>query len=478
MTPDAKSRYRYDHTRGRVRSSRSSRPAVEGALFGILHRRLPRTIVNIVVAALVCPAAGGAQSSGNDPDRPAERDNTVRSEPSLAEAARLLDDNQLDAAVSLLEERIAAGDDSAHARLLLGRAYYGSLRWADALAEFEASIRLNPDDELARLDIAQIYLAAGLPDQADSALADSLLSSAGSGNPRYQDLYFALAESFADAGRIGNAKRSMAQAASFDGPVEKAVIFKRLGDFATQLVQFDAALEAYRNALEIDPGHTPSRIALASLYLRDNRPEDALTELTHVLEGDPDDVTALMGVAETQLATENLSEAARAAGRARDLAPDNRRARYVLGRSLFRMGRTEEGRKELEEYRKLEAEFQASDHRAREIHAVQSAAMVHLLEGRNDAAVTLLENAIGERPRSTELRLSLGLVLSQSERHQAAVEAFSGLLELPVADAAVVHRHLEREYRLLGDVRSSLRHGELADALDATRGEGGRGGAR
>ena len=422
------------------------------------------------MAAFVCPSSGISQTAANDP---------IRSEPSvprLAAAARLIDDNQIESAVALLEELATSPEDSAEVRRLLGRAYYQSARWADALGQFEAALRMNPENELARLDMAYLYLGANLPDQADAALAGAVLAFPTSGNPRYQDLYFALAESFADAGRIGIAKRSMARAASFDGPVEKIVIFKRLGDFATQLVEFDPARDAYLDALTLDPEDVDSRIALGSLYLRDNRPDDALRELARVLDRDPDNVTALTGIAETYLATDNLSEAARAAERAVELVPDNRRARYVLGRSLVRMGRDEEGRNELEEYRRLEARFQDLDHRAREIHAFQSAAMVHLINGQTETAIALLEEAIEELPQSTDLRLSLGLALSQSLRHRAAVVTFTELLRMPAAEAATVHRHLEREYRLLGDPASSRRHRELADRLEAAPGGNNLGG--
>jgi hypothetical protein len=51
------------------------------------------------------------------------------------------------------------------------------------------------------------------------------------------------------------------------------------------------------------------------------------------------------------------------------------------------------------------------------------------------------------------------------------VDAYRQLLEMPNASAATVHRHLEREYRLLGDLPSSLRHGELADRSEAVPGD-------
>lgn len=417
---------------------------------GNLQRTWQGVIFIAATAAFVCTPSAHAQVDVEEPP-PAE----VRVEPSppsLADAERLIDNNQIEPAVSLLEERIASGQDTSEARRLLGRAYSLSARWADALAEFEASIRLNPANEFALLDMAGLYLAGSLPDLADSALAGAVRASPGSGHPRYQGVYFALAESFANAGRIGDAKRSMARAASFEGPVGRAVVLTRLGDFAAQLVQFDEALAAYRDALELEPGREDSRLALAVLYLRNNRPDQARRELDRVLGSNPDNIIGLTGLAETHLAMGNLSEAARAAGRVVDRVPGNRRARYVLGRSLIRMGRVEEGRSQLEEYQRLEAEFQVRDHRAREIHAVESAATVHLFNGRTDAAIALLEGAIEEWPESTDLGLSLGVALSQSNRHRAAVDAYRQLLEMPNASAATVHRHLEREYRLLGDL--------------------------
>lgn len=385
----------------------------------------------------------------------------------LQAAGELLDNGAVSSAAVRLET-VLERSESSEARRLLGLAYFRLSRWGDALGELERAITLDPGNIDALLDVADVYLTANLPDEAHRALdeVDRALGEPSSPwDSRTQAAHVALSEIYAAAGRVGDAGRAMERASMLDGPVDRATMFRRIGDFATTLVDYDAALAAYDESLAEDP-RPGTRVALGDLYRRTNEPQKALTQYNQAREVLPDyadAVDAHTGAAEAYLTLDRVPDAIRAASDAVRLDPRNRRARYVLGRALIRSGDSDGGRRELEEYQRLQAEFQKIDHLEREVHAIQSAAMVHLFAGDPGRAVTLLEEASLDFPQASELRFSLGLVLSQNGRHEESIAVFRDLLEWELAEYSTVHRHLEREYALIGDADASARHGAAAE---------------
>ncbi len=381
----------------------------------------------------------------------------------LRAARALLESGEVQAAAAALEAGLDRFDSS-EARRLLGVAYFRLSRWGDALAELDRAITIDPGNVEALLDVADVYLTANLPDEAGRALGEvdrAIGQRPGRGGSRTQAAHVALSELYAASGRAGDARRAMERASTLDGPVDRATIFRRIGDFATTLVDYDAARASYIESLARDP-RPGTRVALGDLHRRTNAPEKALDQYNQAREVLPGNVDAHTGAAGAYLMLGRIPDAVRAAREAVSLDAGNRRARYVLGRALVRSGDREAGRRELEEYRRLETAYQKQDHRDREIHAVQSAAMVHLFAGDTGRAVALLEQASRDLPEVPDLRFSLGLVLSQAGRHEDSIAVFRDLLEWELVEYSTVHRHLEREYALVGDTGASASHGAEA----------------
>jgi tetratricopeptide (TPR) repeat protein len=353
-----------------------------------------------------------------------------------------------DDSIVRLECALEGDPDDVGIRTSLGNAYFGAGRWLEALAQYEHALRIEPDDESVRLRIAAVFLEASLAEEADETLTAVSAMFPDSNLPEYNQFYFRLAELYAERGRLGDARRVMETAASYEGPVDPAVVYKRLGDFQSDLIEPDAAREAYARALELDPENLPARTALAGLDLAEGRLEEALDGYRRLLRYDRAAADAYQGMAEAHFAAGRFAEAVTEAEQAVELAPGLAGPHYVLGRALLMTDREAEGRRELAEYTRIQQLVLAADHQARELHAYQSDALVRFYRGRTDDAIAVLRAGIARYPDAADLYLSLGLVLSQSDRHAEAVETYSTLVERVPGAANRVAPHLERERRL------------------------------
>jgi tetratricopeptide (TPR) repeat protein len=350
--------------------------------------------------------------------------------------------------IDALECAVEQSPDDVRSRVRLGSAYFGEGRWFEALTQYEAALGIEPANESVRLGIASVFLEAGLADEARQALDAAAAMFPASRLPEYSGFYYRLSEIYADRGRLGDARRTIEAAALHPGPVDPAVIQKRLGDFLKDLVEPEAARAAYIRALRLDPDSVAARMALAGLDLDQGRLDEALEGYLHVLGEHPELGDAYRGIAEAHFAANRFEDAATAAGDAVRLLPEAPGPHYVLGRALQMIGEEAAGRSELAEYERLQARTLAADHRDREVHAWQSDAIVRFYRGDPDGAVAVLEDAIDRYPGASDLYLSLGLLLSQSGRHADAVATYSALLDVDPEAAVAVAPHLARERRL------------------------------
>jgi tetratricopeptide (TPR) repeat protein len=209
------------------------------------------------------------------------------------------------------------------------------------------------------------------------------------------------------------------------------------------------------------PDSAESRLALGDVYSRMGRPEDALTEYNQVVRSDPRNVPAHFRVADITLRMERFPEAATAAETVLTLDPGHHRAHYVKATALVRMGRKDDAERELDAYRKLEADARSTRDRGRTIEVLNRGAAAKWLEGRRDEAITEFLKHIERYPDAPAIYLNLGWAQSKSGRHQDAAATFERMLGLGFGDNFLVHWNLAQEYKLLGDMQRSLQHNVL-----------------
>jgi predicted Zn-dependent protease len=74
-------------------------------------------------------------------------------------------------------------------------------------------------------------------------------------------------------------------------PFDVAAI-RMLAELAGRIGRFSDAENLLRRAVELAPGFTSARSNLAFVLYRQGRPEDAISELDHLLDRDPEDIGA------------------------------------------------------------------------------------------------------------------------------------------------------------------------------------------
>ena len=97
--------------------------------------------------------------------------------------------------------------------------------------------------------------------------------------------------------------------------------------------------------------------------------------------------------------------------RALSLDPSLKEARYALGTSLMRLGKTEEAKRALETFQQQQAEAEAAGQRAFQLDALRREASKHLLAGALDRAIALYYRGAELERDSARSRRDIGLAL-------------------------------------------------------------------
>ena len=233
-------------------------------------------------------------------------------EPGDIETLRLLVDierrnHRYDATLRYLLQALALQPLDQNLHMDLGRNYRRHGRYAQALAAFQEVVYLNSGHPEARLAQANIMDLQG-DTEASAAVLDEVqlqqgrtaqyfyyqtvhLSAAGdhriaiqtatSGIGSYPDesrLYHARGAAFALLGMTGKAKVDYYDALALDGDNLEAL--RLLGGLSEQERHIDVAIRAYGQVLEQEPGDAGASLGLARSLLRDLQLPAAIEELT------------------------------------------------------------------------------------------------------------------------------------------------------------------------------------------------------
>jgi len=288
-----------------------------------------------------------------------------------------------------------------------------------------------------------------------------VLSDAANAFPDSGRLRSQLGEAHADVGQTRQAIEEFSAAlrlASGEAPLLRARLHRRMGDLEAELLLFGDAEESYRAALELAGPGGGARLALANVYLRTSRLEEAADQYTRILSSDPENAAAHTGLSDANLRLERFGEAEAAAGRALEIDPAGITARYHRARALIRMGRIDAGRAELLEYNALQAQAAAEQNQDRLVPVLNKDANDRLVNGEEEEALLLFRRSIESAPETPAFYFNLGMAESRLNRPLDAVETFERMVEIESGDHFMAHRQLAIAYGRLGDLEASSRH--------------------
>jgi tetratricopeptide (TPR) repeat protein len=355
----------------------------------------------------------------------------------------------------------AANDSETHR--VLGVAYWIDGQFDKSIEELRTASRIRPDDERARIALADVLVEVGRLSEAERALQDTLQTIPDSGQAHER-----LGQLYQTQSLHPEAVREFERAATFDPIAGQDHLFEMIGALYANQANFDATVTAYRKRIAVNPNNSEAHRNLGDIYFLQGRQEWALAEFTAALVLDPRNTEAHAASAQVHLRLGRYADAASAATRALDLDPAHNKARFALATALMRLGRADEGRQELERFRRAEAELTAETQRHAELDALVLDAARSLTSGDYEAAVASLRKAITAQPGLAATHRDLGIALMKAGRHDQAVEALTHALQLE--DGADVHRLLAEAYKALGrDDESQTQYGLFARLTEISK---------
>ena len=223
-----------------------------------------------------------------------------------SDALRLFQASRYRESATLLETRCAENADDARSWFLLGACLHRMRELDRALAAFDRSIQLDPENLQAAYAVIAVLNDAGRPEAALSRCNQFLLR-----HPNVAQLHFST-----------------------------GVVCETLGDF-------HAALEHYDHALKLDPRSFAALQNRGIVLTRLGRIDEAVESNRRLVSGCPDQVDSHYNLAESCLAARRYDEAILAAEQALRIDPGHALSRLDLGLALAAGGRIEEARNEL-----------------------------------------------------------------------------------------------------------------------------------
>ncbi len=304
----------------------------------------------------------------------------------LDEAQSAIDKNNFEAAIPPLQRFLAEKPDVAYAHFQLAYAFTALKRTAEARAEYERCIALDPKMSEAQLNLGVLLLDSD-PHAAVKPLQSAVDLLPSQSRPRYL---------------LGLAQ-------------------ERSGDSAAA----EATLEG---AVHLAPDDAEALANLAALYLRYGRPADAEAKFRRVLELQPQAVAALGGLAQS-LDVQKKPEAAEAyrsylQAQPNDSAARNRLVQLLIANKDYDAALTEINR--------------AGEGHSPTIESLKLKADILFAQKKWDETITTLQQAIQLTPNDAALHAGLGRIYREKHDYPGAVREFVASLKLDNSQLAVL----------------------------------------
>jgi tetratricopeptide (TPR) repeat protein len=241
---------------------------------------------------------------------------------------------------------------SSEAHRVLGVVYRALGRLDESIAAFEKAASLAPSDERAVVALGSALTDAGRLEEAARVLDAALARLPRSGEARW-----ALSLVFERLDRPVDALRVLDDAASLIVVAGKAHLYWRIAELAHAYHRDHArvtAVLAERVYLAPNEPHVHKDLGMA--YSRAGRDDEALLALLMAAVLGHEDAETLTAIGQIHLTQDRLDRALAALERAVALDPASSTSRYVLARTLQRLGRTADADEQLRVFDTLRAE--------------------------------------------------------------------------------------------------------------------------
>ena len=336
--------------------------------------------------------------------------------PDLQASLRQHQAGNLAAAIAGYRAFLQQQPNHAEANRLLGLAQFARGQLAPACEALERAARLAPNNPEVLNDLGNVLRATG-----KKAAALEAFSAAIKANPDFAFAHFNLADALLEAGAFERAKlaqeeiiRRRFEGIDGDFEVNRGLCLFYLGE-ATH------ALEAFRAALALEPGHSRAAATLSDTLQRLGQHREAVIFLTGFLDKQRASFETLMSLGTGFL---GLRDYPRALGLFERLAKANPRApKTLIGKGLALSG---ENRHE----EAIQAFNEAAALDPRDADALIGKGVALKALRRLPEAIETYRRAIEVAPRAANAHLNLGNALALLQRHEEALACYERVLAL------------------------------------------------
>src|SRR5262249_24909920 len=230
---------------------------------------------------------------------------TSRSGGPAAAAGGRLRRGQLQAALSELRGPLAQTPD-AETQRVAGVAFWADEQYERSIDAFRAAMRMNPRDERARIALADVFVAAGRPAEAEQTLKDTIAWLPESGQAHYR-----LARLYQSESLVSNAVTEFEQAASCGPLVGLDYLYETLGGLYATQGAFDRAATSYRKRTDLNPNNSDGHRKLGEIYVLQGRDDAALAEFAIAQRLDGRNAEAFAEAGQVYLRANRFADAVR-----------------------------------------------------------------------------------------------------------------------------------------------------------------------
>jgi tetratricopeptide (TPR) repeat protein len=254
--------------------------------------------------------------------------------------------------------RVPTAERSTEVQRLLGLAYWTSGQYDDAVAHLRASVRLDPDNERARLSLADVLVAAGRRDEARASLLDTTEAL-----PRSGQAWWRVARLALDASDEPAALRAYEAAARLTPIVGASLVHGAIGRLRHNALDLDGAAIAHAARAAAAPTSVAAHLDLGRVFAAQDRLDEASVELAAAVLIEPSHADALVAFGQLRADVGDDAGALTVLRAARAARPTHAETRYALAQMLRRSGQAAEADAELEAFRQLQRESMAAERR-------------------------------------------------------------------------------------------------------------------
>ena len=425
------------------------------------------------------------------------KDNPRDADAKSLTATFLLDQGDVNSALTQLQSVVTSAPDNAVAHYQLGRAYLASGRpdgQESARAQFENAIKLRQDLIQPRIGLAQLQVMHGEYQAALDSVqeilqkdpgnvsakviqsqaylgqkkfgdSDNLLASMLKSNPSSPDVYFQVGTAALAEGKPAIAEQAFQRAYELNPANSKSLL--GMVDAEIQQGHPEKAMTLLQNEARKAPNRLDIPLLMGTTAQREGKFQDSLVYFTKVLNGlDKKSKTRAdlyLQIAYTYQLAGDRDSAITNLQKAREILPENEIVLQRLGLVMDLAGRRPEARQA------YEASLRVNPNNAEVLNN-----LAYLMAESNadlDVALNYAQKAKGLAPNIPEISDTYGWILLKKGLAEQAIPVFQDLVSRVPANANY-HYHLGKAYAQKGDnvkaaaeLREALKHSPTHEEL-------------